>query len=177
MQGIMVLSAVSWLVALLFLPFTGGEPPWRLPFRIYVDTFGPLEALWRFEPPLMERRRFETPSNMWYLLTFSRDSFAGSFQDGMFELWNWGARAIWFGPIHMKFAALATYGVICFPTSATMCFCTTYAFSFCLDPRISPSSKKLLKPLLLWPPEWCLILEQLDSARACGRQLSAESLA
>lgn len=76
------------LVYVVMLPLVP-ELPWNVPGRVYRDTFGPLGALLRLEPPLLERSRFEAIDNLWKPFTFPSESWAGYVQDQGMAWWNW----------------------------------------------------------------------------------------
>lgn len=95
-------------------------PPWNVPRTMYTDTFGPMDNLWRFEPPLMDRARYETPGNIWRPVMFKQEQWLGWLQDSAYRVWNWGARALWLGPMHMRVIALMATAAINIPFYVSM---------------------------------------------------------
>merc|ERR1711998_786673 len=101
---------------------TGFEFPWNLPMRIYWDTFGPFELskLVHLELPLMDRKRYQQPGNMWAPVLFRPDSWLGSLQDFVYGLWNWGVLGIYNGPWFLRFQVLAVCWLIYVPPAFIM---------------------------------------------------------
>lgn len=163
-QGVIICILLLLTAAAVAVPYFR-EPPWRIPLRIVEDTFGPAPGLWRLEPPWLDRRRYESPSNIWFPLTFSQESALGTIQDMGFQLWNWGVKSIWRGtPMEKIFALFITaaiWGPVFFIGGAL------------LQIRPDQLPRFIKKFWLRLLPERMLILEQLMVAHEdYGRKLS-----
>ena len=136
----------------------------RVPFRCWEDTFGPLNRIWTFEPPTLERSRFEETSNLWHILMFSSDNFFGKMQDLAFAMWNWTVVSLWKGPWYLRFIALMILA--------------TGSLPFCFI-RAGPWEMRwCCEKYLMHMPESILILHQLKVAHEIfGRKLSPKATA
>jgi len=162
----------AWMVSLCAMPLVC-EYPWNLPFRVYRDTFGNFEALWRFEPPMMERSRYMKPGNMWRPFLLGEGSELGNLQDQVFTLWNWGSRCIWKGPIHAKVVAAIVGLIFGVPALLVVKVALSAVLSIYFKAKIvQTSAESLMRLYLLWSPEWLLLLDQLYWANWYGRRLS-----
>lgn len=166
-QYVLVLAVVFLCLCAALAP-AAGTSPLHVPGTVFEATFGPSEKLWRLEPPLMDRARYEDPSNFWKPVMFSPESALGWLQDRAYALWNWGVRCIWQGPLHKKavavLATLAIWVPIC-------------GFVLQYHRRIIRWTPWYVKgSYLKWMPEGLLVLEQLILARELfDRRLSQEA--
>lgn len=150
-------SAAPWL----------GVWPQQVPLRVLEDTFGPVQRLWKLEPPLLNRTRFESPGNCWRPLMFHPQSPVGSIQDTTYEAWNFGVLLFYTGTPLIKGMALMFIGSTLFPMLSFMGLLCQHAAAS----QFMPSAVK--GPYLRWMPEELLILEQLSWAHETyARKLS-----
>jgi hypothetical protein len=156
------------LLSVVLRPWVG--PPLELPGRVLDDTFGAnaFSRLWHTEPLWMNRTRYETPGNLFHPVTFASDTPLGQVQDMGFDLWNWGVRNIYQGPIHMKLFTLFVTGCIWIPAQfIALLFLSKF------DMNVVWFHCNPIKAFYLrWTPERLLVLEQLIAAHAIGRKLS-----
>jgi len=165
------------LLAILISLSVYGEWPWVLAFRFYEDAFGPLKDLWALKTPLVDRRRFEQPGNLWRPYVFPVDTSIGLLQVRCLQLLNRIVSMAWEGPIVVRILVWAT-GVIVW--WAMFLFVTQTLFfvflPWCYDQfrmRWPVAHGRVLQLYLRNLPEQCLILEQLAVAREVfGRKLS-----
>merc|ERR1739848_320839 len=107
-----------------------------------------------FEPPWMDRKRYENASNIWYPCVFTSANLLGRAQNLLFDFWNWGVRSIWHGRPTQKVFALGVTCIIWFPIMV-QCHATVLCFRMTSLPRfIKQAYLRLL-------PENVLIMEQL----------------
>lgn len=154
--------------AALAAPYVGVLPH-RVPRRVFEDTFGKLEDVLSWEPPSMDRSRYETEGNVWRPFVFSSASAVGLLQDLAFGAFNWGAGAICRGPALPRAGALLLGGC----AAAFGCgLLPLVVMGLALGPLALP-----LRFLLRNLPEQLLTLEQLLFAHHLhGRALSPELL-
>jgi len=136
----------------------------HVPTRCWEDTFGPFKRIWDLEPPTLERRRFEEPSNLWHPLTFAASGWVGRCQDVAFSCWNWTFTALFKGPWYLRPVAL--FILLCCALPFTFVYGGPWENRWCCE------------KYLLYMPERLLILHQLKVAHEIfGRKLSPEAIA
>lgn len=164
LQFVLLLWALLACFCLFWVPILR-IAPWDVPSTLYSDTFGPTENLWNFEPPLMDRSRYETQGNMWRPIMCPPEQWLGWAQDLGSSAWNSGARAIWLGPMHMRLVALGAVAFVNF---------VVYALSAEAFAAFVPITG-MVRWYVCKMPESLLTLAQLDFARKeYGRKLSIE---
>merc|ERR1740138_3346 len=84
-QMFLVLATLCMIMCTLMAPFHDTSPL-RMPVTVFEATLGPVERLWQFEPPFMNRTRFESPGNFWRPVMFKSDTFLGKAQDTAYGL-------------------------------------------------------------------------------------------
>merc|ERR1719203_1315501 len=164
--------ALQWIAVCVFLSIAAFvialplvcEPPWRLPFRAFNDTFGPLQVDGQYMAPQLNRTRLESQGNMWRPLMFSSTGILGAIEDFVISCWDWYILSMWNGPTLRRFEAfmVGNFFISCAcagPATGTPIFIVgVYKFVF----------------LRFWP-ERLLTLTQLAVARHCGRRLGVVS--
>lgn len=175
-QAFLCFAGCLLMVYLMFLPLAN-EPPWLMPLRMYRDTFGDLHKLFQFQPPVMDRARYETEGNMWKQLTFSPEGNLGRLQDMAFALWNWGTVGLWTGSWRTKIQVCAACVAIYGPGLLYMSLRGSNIIkAMARDRAVTWAASKTIGNYIMWAPESLLILEQLYHAQKMGRQLSEGAL-
>jgi len=143
-----------------------GEMPWHVPVRVVSDTFGPIEDLWNMHAPLLDRKRFESPGNMWRIVMFPPQTLLGSMQDFGYMIWNWGARSVYEGPKHARL-------LVMFLDVCAIYMVITWAPAMVGGMLVHGPGRPLGRMYMYYMPEQLLVLEQLAVARELfGRPLS-----
>eukprot|EP00419_Tripos_fusus_P028845 CAMPEP_0172723012 /NCGR_PEP_ID=MMETSP1074-20121228/82785_1 /TAXON_ID=2916 /ORGANISM="Ceratium fusus, Strain PA161109" /LENGTH=251 /DNA_ID=CAMNT_0013549159 /DNA_START=58 /DNA_END=811 /DNA_ORIENTATION=+ len=171
---------------LLVIPFTilaafvselfYGERFWVLPFRLYEDAFGPLEDLRALKAPLLDRRRFEQPGNLWRRFVFPVDTIIGHLQVRCFQLFNGISGMAWEGHIALRIFIWSGGFFIVNQIAMllqNLLFKHISFWSYKFRTVWPITYGRVLKMYVGTLPEQCLILEQLAFAHeAFGRELS-----
>ncbi|CAJ1405174.1 unnamed protein product [Effrenium voratum] len=157
-----LVMGLTLLLAGMLLSAYLHEPLLRVPVRCWEDTFGPVSRIWHFEPPTLDRPRFEEPQNFWRPVTFGAASFPGQAQDLAFSAWNWTVTGLYKGPWYLRLVSLGILALGSLP------FCFVYGGPW--------EVKWCCEKYLMYMPEQMLILHQLKVAHEVfGRKLSAEA--
>merc|ERR1712129_96027 len=147
-----------------------------LPFRFYEDAFGSLEDLWALKTPVVDRRRFEQPGNLWRPVVFPVDTSIGHLQLRCFQLFNLVVRMAWEGPILLRILVWVGGAAVANRMLASVNDKLLTVIGRChyqFRMRWPLAYNRVLQIYLGALPEQCLILEQLAVAHEVfGRKLS-----